>query len=315
MTGRADHSSTTTAMLATDLFVVGDNLDLLSAVPDETIHLIYLDPPFNTGRDFHYFRDVFADFPAFLAPRLTQCHRVLRHDGNLVVHVDPTIAHHVRALCDSIFGDKNFKNEIVWVTGGNAKNLHKLGRNHDTLIVYGKQKNSQFFPMYTPYTETYMRSLKTCPATGRAYSTTACHNAQPEVNPRPNLTYEWNGHVRQWYVSRARMEQLDADNRLEYNARGIPRIKRYADELQGVPVRDTWTDIPTIQAAEKSRYATQKPVKLLERVVQLYSAENDVCLDPFAGTGTLGRACARLNRRYILFDINPEARDIFQNSL
>jgi len=104
---------------------------------------------------------------------------------------------------------------------------------------------------------------------------------------------------------------LHNDNRLEYNKIGIPRVKRFMDELEGIPIRDTWDDISSIQNGEKKKYATQKPVKLLERVLALYSVEGDLCLDPFAGSGTLGRACRGMNREYILMDINPEAKEVF----
>ena len=111
------------------------------------------------------------------------------------------------------------------------------------------------------------------------------------------------------------MQELHSASRLEYNADGVPRIKRFLDELEGIPVRDTWDDISSIQSGEKTRYATQKPIKLLERIVQLYSSEDDLCLDPFAGSGTLGRACIRLNRKYLLFDINPEAKMVFNETI
>ena len=207
---------------------------------------------------------------------------------------------------------KNFKNEIAWICGGNAKNKYQLGRNHDTIIVYGKSTKSKFYPMYKPYSAEYLKKLKLCPHNNKYYSTSAAHNSQPEVNPRPNLRYEWNGHTKQWYISRDKMELLHNDNRLEYNNNGIPRIKRFAEEMEGVPIRDTWDDVSSIQNGEKTKYATQKPVKLLERVLSLYSQEGDVCLDPFAGSGTLGRACKSMNREFVLFDINPEGKVVFE---
>ena len=85
--------------------------------------------------------------------------------------------------------------------------------------------------------------------------------------------------------------------------------------MDGIPVRDTWDDISSIQNGEKTKYATQKPIKLLERVLSLYSAEGDTCLDPFAGSGTVGRACQLMNRNYILFDINPEGQTVFEASI
>lgn len=299
----------------TSSYSLGDNLDLLKSLPDNHVHMIYMDPPYNTGRNFYYFQDKFADFPRFMEERLTECYRVLKPTGNIIIHVEPKISHHIRVICDKLFGESNFKNEIVWHSGGNAKNKYQLGRNHDTLIVYGKSGKSQFFPLYLPYSDAHTKSQKVCPYNGKLYSTSAAHNSQPEVNPRPNLTYEWNKHMKQWYVSKEKMMMLHQGNRLEYNALGIPRIKRYMDEMEGIPVRDTWDDISSIQSGEKTKYATQKPVKLLERILTLYSAAGDICLDPFAGSGTLGRACKSLKRNYILFDINSEAKDVFMESI
>lgn len=297
--------------LQTNTFHVGDNLELLKKVKSETIDMIYLDPPYNTGRSFYYFEDKFADFPKFMEERIKECHRVLKNDGTIIIHVEPRISHYIRILCDTIFGDSNFKNEIVWHSGGNAKNKHQLGRNHDTLIVYNKSSKSKFFPLYKPYTTEYKKGLKLCPHHNKLYSTTATYNSQPEVNPRPNLRYEWNGTTLQWYFTKEKMKSLHDDNRLEYNEKGIPRIKRFLDEMEGIPIRDTWDDIPCMQNGEKIKYATQKPIKLLERIVTLYSAQGDLCMDPFAGSGTLGRACRILKREYILFDINPEAKKVF----
>jgi DNA modification methylase len=298
----------------TNMYTVGDNISLLKGISNESIDMIYMDPPYNTGRNFYYFQDKFADFPKFIEERLVECHRILKKDANIIIHVEPRISHHIRVICDKLFGESNFQNEIVWHSGGNAKNKYQLGRNHDTIIVYSKSAKSKFFPLYKPYTEEHKKSQKMCPIHKKLYGTSAAHNSQPEVNPRPNLTYEWNGNTRQWYFSKERMKSLHDDNRLEYNEKGIPRIKRFLDEMEGIPVRDTWDDISSIQNGEKTKYATQKPIKLLERIVSLYSAEGDTCLDPFAGSGTLGRACKKMNRSYILFDINPEAKEVFDKA-
>ena len=303
--------TTSTEEIHKNTFHIGDNVELLKKVKSETIDMIYLDPPYNTGRNFHYFEDKFADFPKFIEERIKECHRVLKKNGNIIIHVEPRISHHIRVICDKIFGDSNFQNEIVWHSGGNAKNKYQLGRNHDTIIVYRKSSKSKFFPLYKPYTDEYKKGLKMCPHHKKLYSTSASHNSQPEVNPRLNLRYEWNGNTRQWYLSKEKIKSLHDDNRLEYNEKGIPRIKRFLDEMEGIPVRDTWDDISSIQNGEKTKYATQKPIKLLERVLSLYSAEGDLCMDPFAGSGTLGRACRNMKRDYILFDINPQAKNVF----
>ena len=294
-------------------FLVGDNLELLKGLESESVDFIYMDPPYNTGRNFYYFEDRFADFPHFMTERLLECKRVLKKNGNIVIHVEPKISHYIRNICDSL--DFIFKNEIVWHSGGNSKNKHQLGRNHDTLIVVSKIEKSKFFPMYHEYPPEYHKKLKMCPINNKLFSTSAAHNSQAEVNPRPNLVYDWNGHTKQWYICLEKMQELHLTGRLEYNADGIPRIKRFLDELEGIPVRDTWDDISSIQSNEKTRYATQKPIKLLERIVQLYSSEDDLCLDPFAGSGTLGRACINLNRKYLLFDINQEAKLVFNETI
>lgn len=298
-------------------FLIGDNLEVLSDVADEVATLIYMDPPYNTGRNFGEFEDSFASMgeyaEQFLWPRLEECHRILNDRGNIVVHIEPKNSHYVRMVLENVFGEKNFRNEIVWKSGGNAKNKKQLGRYHDTLLVYSKTRSPLFNPMYLPYDDEYKKksSAKVCPTTKKWYVTTAIHNSQPDVNPRMNLRYEWNDHFHQWYVSREKMQTLHEDDRLQYNQRGVPRIKRFLEEMEGIPIRDLWIDINQIQGSEKLNYPTQKPVKLLERIVQLYSDEGDLVLDPFAGSGTTAHAAALHNRRYLMIDINENGKTEF----
>lgn len=301
-------------------YYVGDNIDLLSSVKNETIDLIYFDPPYNTGRNFYDFDDKFKnkqEYIDFIRHRILECHRILKKTGSIIIHIEPKISHYFRLLCDDIFGDNNFRNEIVWQTGGNSKNKYKLNRFHDTIIVYSKTNNQHFNPMYFEYDDQYKKksNVKFCNIHNKEYVTTALYNAQPDVNPRPNLRYAWNGFEKQWYVTKDKMKTLHDDNRLEYNKEGVPRIKRFLDEMEGVPLRDIWCDINNVQSSEKINYATQKPVKLLERIVKLYSNENDICLDIFAGSGTLGRACLNTNRNYLLFDLNEKGREMFLQSI
>lgn len=306
----------------TNVYRVGDNLALLRTLPAECVDLVYTDPPYNTGRTFGVdFDDRFesmAAFTVFLEQRLVECHRVLLPTGTLVLHVEPRISHHMRCACDRVFGEGNFVNEIVWQTGGNSKCTKSLQRFHDTLIVYAKRKPKQrFFPLYRPYDAAYKKAsnVNVCVDHQKEYITTAIHNSQPDVNPRPNLRYEWQGHHKQWYVCREKMQALHDDHRLAYNTRGVPRVKRFLDEMSGLPTRDVWVDIPNTQGAEKLAYATQKPTALLQRVLRLYTAEGALCVDPFAGSGTLGRAALALGRRYVLLDSNPRGKTVFEESL
>jgi len=305
-----------------DTYCIGDNLLLLKKLNDNSIDFIYFDPPYNTGRNFYNFDDKFksiTDYLDFIKERIKECFRCLKPSGNIVIHIEPKISHYFRFICDEIFGLNNFENEIVWQTGGNAKNLYQLNRFHDTIIVYSKKGKGKsiFNPIYFPYDAEYRQksSVKICDIHKKEYVTTALHNSQPDVNPRLNLRYDWKGNNKQWYVSREKMIELDKDNRLSYNKSNIPRVKRFLNEMDGIPLRDVWTDINNTQIGEKLKYATQKPVKLLERIISLYSNENDLCLDIFAGSGTLGRACLNKNRKYLLFDINPDGKIIFDKSI
>ena len=303
-----------------DKYYIGDNLEVMKKIDDSSVDLIYFDPPYNTGRHFYDFNDKFTsitDYVDFITLRIVDCKRILKDTGTIVIHIEPKISHYFRVICDNVFGCANFRNEIVWQTGGNAKNKYKLNRFHDTIIVYSKTVKQIFNPIYFPYDEEYKKksNVKVCSIHNKEYVTTAIYNAQPDVNPRLNLRYNWNGHLKQWYVTKEKMETLHTDNRLEYNKDGLPRIKRFLDEMEGIPLRDIWCDISNVQSGEKKNYATQKPVKLLERIVKLYTNETNTCLDIFAGSGTLGRASSSLNRRYILIDINEKGREIFTESL
>lgn len=302
-------------------YIIGDNIDLLKNIEFNSIDFIYADPPYNTGRDFNDFNDDFesVSFYAFkfMKPILQECKRVLKDDGNILIHVEPKVSHYLRLALDNVFGIKNFKNEIVWCSGGNKISKKQLARFHDTLLVYSKKTKSKYNPLYLPYGEEYKskNSIKVCSVHNKEYVTTAAHNSQPNVNPRLNLRYEWNGHHKQWYVVKEKMQKLHDDNRLEYSSKGIPRFKKFLEEMNGIPIRDLWTDISQIQSGEKVDYATQKPVKLLERILKIYTNEEDLVLDPFAGSGTTGRACINTNRKYILMDINEKGKLLFEKSL
>lgn len=301
-------------------YSIGDNLDLLKELEDETIDLVYMDPPFNTGRDFGDYKDNWSsnmEFSKFIRERAVEIRRILKKTGTVVVHIDPKTSAYVRLAFDEIFGFKNFLNEIVWITGGNAKTKNVIPRFHDSILIYRKSSRQKFNLLYFPYDESYFERNKPKFDENKKmhYITTAAYNSQPDVNPRMNLRYEWNGHEKQWYFSKEKIQELHDDERLEYNGRGVPRVKRFIEEMDGIPLRDVWTDISNVQNGEKMNYATQKPVKLLERIINLYTHEGDVVLDPFAGSGTTGRGAINTNRDFILFDINKDGKKIFKKSI
>ena len=151
-----------TDILTSNTYYVGDNIELLKNVKSNSINLIYFDPPYNTGRDFFNFDDRFKsvdDYITFIKERIKECFRCLKPCGNILIHIEPKISHYFRIICDEIFGINNFKNEIIWQTGGNAKNLYQLNRFHDTIIVYSKKGKgkSVFNPLYFPYDDEYRK--------------------------------------------------------------------------------------------------------------------------------------------------------------
>ncbi len=302
-------------------YIVGDNINELIRLREHSsiVDLIYFDPPYNTGRDFDDFNDKYETYQSyredFIKPRLEIMIDLLSDNGVIVVHVEPSVSHHIRIALDDVFGEKNFVNEIVWKSGGNKKSTKKLMRFHDTIIVYSKKSKYTYNPQYLPYDEDYRKSNTIKKDDKGEYTTSAAHNSQPNVVKRPNLRYEWNGHHKQWWWSEERMRELHSQDRLEYNENGVPRVKKYLKEMDGIPVRDLWLDINQIQGNEKLDYATQKPVKLLERIIKMFSNEGDLVLDPFAGSGTTGRACINTKRNYIMLDINPKGREIFEESI
>tara|TARA_R100001377_G_scaffold83875_1_gene66215 strand:+ start:584 stop:1516 length:933 start_codon:yes stop_codon:yes gene_type:complete len=295
-------------------YIVGDNVDVLESL-DSEFDFCYIDPPYNTGRNFGDFGDSFKnmdEFIDFLKIRFELIHYKLKETGNLVVHVDSISSHYIKVCLDSIFGIKNFKNELIITTSNMKAVKKKLMRTHDVLLIYSKNINKSFYnQQYTAYPD---NGSKGKVDKRGEYSTSAAKNSQPNVIVRPNLRYEWNGHNFQWWISKERMQKLHDEDRLQYNKEGIPRIKRYYHEMKGIPFKDVWTDISSIQVGEKLDYATQKPIKILRRLLDLYTKENDLCLDIFAGSGTLGRACLEKNRKYILIDMNPKGKEIFENS-
>lgn len=301
-------------------YTIGDSKELLKEVQSNTVDLIYIDPPYCTGRDFYHFSDRFSSSSDYrenlMRPLLVECHRILSHVGNIVVHVEPKISHHVRIVLDDIFGEKRFKNEIAWVSGGNHKSKKQLQRNHDTIIVYQKGVESIYNPEHKSYNEEDIAKAKLCTVRNKKYTTSALVNRQPDVVPRPNLRYEWNGNHLQWHVSKERMQMLHDENRLEYSGNtGIPRVKKYFDEMDGIPVKDVWSDIKQIQGVEKLDYATQKPVALLNRILSMFSDEGSTVLDPCAGSGTVGRSAILTGRNYILFDLNTDGKALFEKSI
>ncbi len=259
-----------------DEVILGDNLPVLEGFAHESFQLIYIDPPFNTGRrqtrrtlattsegegggdrtgfggrryrtrllSESSYADHFEDYLAFLMPRFEQARRLLTRSGTFYLHVDYREAHYCKLALDEVFGRECFLNEIVWAYDYGARSKRSWPAKHDTILVYVKTAGGHHF-------------------------------------------------------------DAEAVDREPYMAPGLVTAEKAA---RGKLPTDVWwhTIVPT-NGREKTGYPTQKPEGILRRIVQASTAEGDWCLDFFAGSGTLGAVAARLGRRYVLIDENPGA--------
>lgn len=261
-----------------------------------------------------------SDMMAYLvmmAVRLNQLRRVLKPTGAIYLHCDASASHYLKVLLDGIFSPQAFRNEIVWQRS--APKGHASSRfpsAHDVILAYTNGKNATWNPLHLPHSEDYIRShySRIEPESGRHFMLDNCLNPNPD---RPNLTYEWNGLTRVWRWTRERMERNHREGRLVYSPSGMPRYKRYLDEMPGIPITDTWTDIPPInsQARERIGYPTQKPLALLERIIKSSSNRGDVVLDPFCGCGTTIHAAEELGRKWIGIDVSIHAIHVIETRL
>jgi site-specific DNA-methyltransferase (adenine-specific) len=256
---------------------LGDNLPVLQSLPDGGVDLIYIDPPFNTGkaqtrRELRTVRsengdrtgfggqrystvevasrayvDEFDDYLAFLEVRLREAYRVLAPQGTLYFHIDYREVHYCKVLLDTIFGRASFLNEIIWAYDYGARTRRKWPPKHDNILVYVKD---------------------------------------PEH-------YTFNA---------------DALDRIPYMAPGLVGPEKAA---RGKTPTDTWflTIVPT-NSREKTGYPTQKPVSVLRRIITASSNPGDLVLDFFAGSGTTGTVCLELGRRFVLVDSNEQALEV-----
>lgn len=260
----------------------GNNLDVLPTLPAAFARLIYIDPPFNTGRVQQRIRmsvtadaegdrtgfggrryttakqassryaDSFDDFAAFLMPRIESALRCLTPDGSLFVHLDYREVHYVKVALDQLLGRDRFMNEIIWAYDFGGRPKSKWPCKHDTILWYVMNPNNYVF-------------------------------------------------------------NHDAMDRIPYMAPGLVSKEKAA---RGKTPTDVWwqTIVPT-NGSEKTGYPTQKPLAILERIIKVHTDPGDIVLDFFAGSGTTGAAAAKRGRGYVLIDNNPDAMKVMQRRL
>ena len=260
----------------------GDNLTVLKLIPDSSVQLVYIDPPFNTGREQQRskvttkrnnegnrigfkgeryetvkshvlsYDDQFANYWEFLEPRIEEAFRVLGNSGTLYLHLDYREAHYAKVLLDALFGPECFLNEIIWSYDYGGKSKSRWPAKHDTILVYVKDPKNYYF------------------------------NSE-EVDREP------------------------------YMAPGLVTLEQI--ERGKLPTDVWWHTIVSPTGKEKTGYPTQKPVGILRRIIQASSKPGDVVLDFFAGSGTTGFVANELGRRFILVDQNPESIQVIKDRL
>lgn len=310
------------ALVDTKVIYCGDCIDQLRRLPDHSIDLIYIDPPFNSNRDYEVFwgetreKRAFEDrhestaaYINFMRPRCVELARVLKEAGSFYYHCDWHASHYVKVMLDQIFGQNQFRSEIIW-RRTNAKGLSFRGfpNDHDTILYYTAGKNYTFNRQFTNLNPDYVNKFYRFvdEGTGRRYRLSDLSNPNRD---RPNLTYEWHGHKRVWRWTRERMEEADRKGLIHYSSTGLAAQKRYLDEMNGQPVDTIWDDIAPVQAQSTARlgFPTQKPLELLERIINASSNVGDIVLDAFCGCGTALHAAQKLRRDWIGIDLSPTA--------
>ena len=344
----------------------GDNLDILRGLNSASVDLIYLDPPFNSNRNYAApvgsaaagaaFKDTWTlsdldvawmgliadeqpamyqvlqtaglthgrgmqSYLCMMAVRLLEMRRVLKDTGSIYLHCDPTAGHYLKLLMDSIYGTRNFRNEIVWKRSHGHGSAKRYGPVHDTLLFYSKTDKFLWADARLPYDQGYIdRYFKFDDGDGRGRYWS---DNLTGSGTRNGATGEvWRGFDptekgRHWMYPPDVLDQMDADARIYWpkNATAWPKLKRYLAEAKGMPLQDIFDDIYALQVMggnrrERVGYPTQKPLALLDRIIKASSNEGDVVLDPFCGCATACVAAENLGRRWIGIDISPKAVEL-----
>ena len=316
-----------------NMLIFGDNLMALKAIyedqrgPDKygtrnKIKLVYIDPPFATKQDFmkdreKAYRDkiIGVQFIEFLRKRLIFLREVLADDGSIYLHLDTKKIHYAKIVMDEVFGEFNFKNEIIWKRTSAHSDSKTYANVHDTILFYSKSDNVSFMPQYSQYSNTHIAErYKHIDVDGRHFADDNLIGAGLRGG---GYEYAWKGVTKIWRCPIETMRRYEKENRLYYTQKGVARIKRYLDELSGQPVMDFWSDIFPVnsQAVERLNYPTQKPEQLLERIINASSNEGDIVLDAFAGSGTTLAVAEKLGRRWIGMDCGKLAVYTIQKRL
>lgn len=323
-----------------NLIIRGECLSACAYLKDkgEKVDLVYIDPPFASGAD--YAKKVYirrnpkvaealaeaekeldnGDLKAFeekmygdiwdkemylnwMYENLTAIKAVMSDNASIYVHLDWHIGHYVKILMDEIFGEENFRNEIVWKRSTAHSDAEFYGNNFDTIFFYTKGQAYTFNTVFQEYDESYLSRFTHSDEDGRKWDS---GNLTAKGLQGGGYEYEYKGVKSLWRCPLETMKRLDRENRIHFTSKGGIRSKMYLDELPGMPAQAMWTDLNPVnsQAQERVDYATQKPEALLERIIKASSDKGMVVADFFGGSGVTAAVASRLGRRFIHCDVN-----------
>jgi len=325
----------------------GDNKYVMSSLLNQgwagKIDLIYIDPPFATGADFSVdididnqtttkksnvieekaYRDTWGEgissYLQTMYERLVLMKELLSEEGSIYVHLDWRVGHYVKILLDEIFGRKNFRNHITWkrhtMVSGVSSGMEQYSKKTDHIYFYSKSDNYNFdVPYQRVDNEEILNNKfnKVEEETGRRFETQPMilRGSEPKKLNFPSKEIELpQGKRFAWNQETLNKKLEENPNIIYWTRRGNPRYKKYKDEYEGVPCSDLWDDVNAISSNsnESLNFPTQKPIKLLERLIKSSSNEGDIVADFFCGSGTTGTVAEIMGRRWVMSDLSKYA--------
>ena len=312
----------------------------LSNELDEKIRLIYVDPPFFSGTEYTLKRKGLGDassaptlrdtstysdrwdggleeYLGFMKERLGAMIDLLHENGSLWVHLDWHVSHYVKTILDDLFGYSNFVNELVWKRTNSPKSQSRgFGSQHDIILLYAK--NASEFKTHSIYRKHDEKSLKPYSykdEKGRfRLIEIEAHGIQRSETRRQ---FEWEGRTAPYLYKRETLDKWQNEGIIYRSKNGRYSKKQYLSDMPGVVISDLWMDIPPIQGASKefTGFLTQKPVALVERMIEAATEPGEIVADFFAGSGTTAVAAERTRRRWIICDSSEVAIDLTESRL
>lgn len=322
-----------------NIFVNGDNFIGMSKLLADfkgMVDLVYIDPPFNTNGRFYFseneratisvssdndiaYRDdmEFPYYMEFIRSRLILIHKLLSDKGTLYFHIDCKVGHYIKIICDEIFGQENFINDIARVKS-NPKNFKRkaYGNERDMVLVYSKKpKNNIFNNITVPLDESDIEMLFTkIDSEGKRYTTVPCH--APGETKNGATGGEWKGQFppkgRHWRCNPDELTKMDEEGLIEWSKSNNPRIKKFPDGHKGKKIQDIWT---CYKDPQYPKYPTEKNQDMLEMIIKQSSNKESIVMDCFAGSGSTLMAAEKLGRRWIGIDESKASVSVIKKRL